>query len=105
MPRKDHTKKNNFKQIYQEKLSKRKILEKITSHRPLILVPQNKQGIYISLTHVGSHIFFHNMAANDVNKTTHIYSSKSTNQLNLHQKQQRIYTQRNIQTDKQKART
>jgi predicted GH43/DUF377 family glycosyl hydrolase len=86
-------------------LSKQKISEKITSHRPLILVPQNKQGIYISLSHVGSHIFFHNMAANDVNNTTHIYSSESADQLNLHQKQQRIYTQRNIQTDKQKTRT
>jgi len=103
MPRKDHTKENNKK--YQEKLSKRKNFRKITSHRPLILVPQNKQGIYISLSHVGSHIFFHNMAANDVNNTTHIYNSKSADQLNLHQKQQRIYTQRNIQTDKQKTRT
>jgi len=104
MPRKDHTKENHIKK-YQEKLSKLKISEKITSHRPLILVPQNKQGIYISLSHVGSHIFFHNMAANDVNNTTHIYSSESADQLNLHQKQQRIYTQRNIQTDKQKTRT
>jgi len=43
------------------------------------------------------------MATDDVNKTTHIYSSKSANQLNLHHKQQRIYTQRNIQTDKQKS--
>ncbi len=80
MPRKDHTKENN-KKIYQEKLSKQKISEKITSHRPLILVPQNKQGIYISLSHVGSHIFFQNMAADDVTKTTHIYNSKSPDQL------------------------
>jgi hypothetical protein len=42
------------------------------------------------------------MATDDVNNTTHIYSSESADQLNLHQKQQRIYTQRNIQTDKQK---
>jgi hypothetical protein len=79
MPRKNHTKENNKK--YQEKLSKRKNYSKITSHRPLILVPQNKQCINISLSHVGSHIFFHNIAANDVNNTTHIYSSKSADQL------------------------
>jgi len=54
---------------------------KITSHCPLVFVPQNKQGINISLLHVGSHIFFHNIAANDVNNTTHIYSSKSADQL------------------------
>jgi hypothetical protein len=54
---------------------------KITSHCPLVLVPQNKQGINISLSHVGSHIFFQNIAANSVNKTTHIFSSKSADQL------------------------
>jgi hypothetical protein len=63
------------------KLSKRKKRKKFTSHRPLILVPQNKQSINISLSHVGSHVFFHNIAANDVNNTTHIYSSKSADQL------------------------
>ncbi len=55
--------------------------KKITSHSPLVLISQNKQSINISLPHVGRHVFFQNMAANDVSKTTHIYSSKSTDQL------------------------
>ena len=79
MPRKDHTKEK--KKYIKKNCQNEKISEKITSHRPLILVPQNKQGINISLSHVGSHIFFHNIAANDVNNTTHIYSSKSADQL------------------------
>jgi hypothetical protein len=79
MPRKNHTKENNKK--YQENCQNEKKREKSTSHRPLILVPQNKQSINISLSHVGSHVFFHNIAANDVNNTTHIYSSKSADQL------------------------
>jgi hypothetical protein len=79
MPSKNHTKENNEK--ISRKTVKTKNYRKITSHRPLILVPQNKQGINISLSHVGSHIFFHNIAANDVNNTTHIYSSKSADQL------------------------
>jgi hypothetical protein len=45
------------------------------------------------------------MAANDVSKTTHIYSSKSADQLISARRQQGIYTQQNIKTDKQEART
>jgi hypothetical protein len=44
------------------------------------------------------------MAANDVSKTTHIYSSKSADQLISAKRQQGIYTQRNIKTDKQEAK-
>jgi len=99
--KKNHTKQNN--KISRKIVKTKKKFKNITSHRPLILVPQNKQSIYISLSHVRSHIFFHNMATDDVNKTTHIYSSKSSSQLNLHHKPQRIYTQRNIQTDEQKS--
>ena len=76
-----------------------------TSHGPLVFIAQNKQSVNISLPHVGRHVFFQDMAANDVSKTTHIYSSKSADQLISARRQQGIYTQRNIKTDKQEART
>jgi hypothetical protein len=54
---------------------------KFTSHCPLVLIPLNKQGINISLPHIGRHIFLQNIAANSVNKTTHISSSESADKL------------------------
>ncbi len=66
-----------------KKTSKTKLLSrrKITSHCPLVLISQYKQSINVPLSHVGRHVFFQNMATNDVSKTTHIYSSESADQL------------------------
>jgi hypothetical protein len=76
-----------------------------TSHCPLVLIPQNKQSVNISFSHIGSHIFFQDMAADDVSKSTHIYSSKSPDQLISARSDKKFIPSENMKTDKQKPKT
>ena len=74
-----------------------------TSHRPLVLIPQNKQSVNITLSHIWSHIFLQNMAADDVSKTTHIYNSTSPDQLISARSNMEFIPSEVWKTDKQKT--